>query len=263
MPFQRGLTFVVAVNNRELFTNNFSASPCFRRPHPHQILLQESFSSAGSAYNEALDNARNDLVVFAHQDIYFPEPWLSELQRALEYLDSIDPQWGVLGCFGVGAGGSRYGRVYSAGLGVIGTPIQQPASVQTLDEIVLIVRKSSGLRFDPDLPSFHFYGADICLRAAARGMKSYAIPAFCVHNTQMYAALPQEFYACYRYFKQVWRDCLPVHTSCITVSRFDRELYTRRLREAYITYVRRRRAETTRVANPRAVLEQLAERSRP
>jgi len=263
MPRHTGVTIAVAVNDRELLTNNFSCSPCLRRPHPHQILLQESFSSAGSAYNEALDNARNDLIVFAHQDMYFPDAWFSDVQRAIEYLDVIDPHWGVLGCYGVGVEGSRYGRVYSSGLGLIGTPIEHPTPVQTLDEIVLIVRKSSGLRFDPTLPSFHFYGADICLRAAARGMKSYAIPAFCVHNTQMYAALPPDFYACYRHFKRVWRNCLPVHTSCITVSRFDRELYTMRLREAYITYVRRRRAGSTRVANPREVLERLAQSSRP
>ena len=249
----QNITFAVAVNNRETFQNNFLASPCLRSSRPPQILVQGNYPSAAIAYNDALDRGQNDLVVFAHQDMYFPRPWFSDVQRALEYLDVINPHWGVLGCYGVGVEGSRYGRVYSARVGGYRHTYRLPTPVQTLDEIVLIVRKSSGLRFDPGLPNFHFYGADICLRAAARGMKSYAIPAFCVHNTQMYAGLPPEFYACYRHFKRVWRDCLPVRTSCITVSRFDRELCARRLREAYITYVCRRRAETTRVANPGAV----------
>ena len=69
-------------------------------------------------------------------------------------------------------------------------------AVQTLDEIVLILKKSSGLRFDDSLPHFHFYGTDICLRAAQRGMRSYAISAFCVHNTHQTLVLPEEFYEC-------------------------------------------------------------------
>jgi hypothetical protein len=192
--------------------------------------------------------------------MYFPEGWLSDLERSLAYLERHDPEWGVLGCYGVTAKGMRYGRVYSAGLGVIGTAMEHPEPVQTLDEIVLVLRKSSGLRFDSALPGFHFYGSDICLRAAARGMKSYAVPAFCVHNTQMNPTLPADFYQCYRHFKKQWRRALPVHTSCITVTKFDLPFYARRLREAYIAHIRRTKAGSTRLASPRAVLEGLAER---
>jgi len=56
-------------------------------------------------------------------------------------------------------------------------------TVQTLDEIVLIFRRDSGLSFDETLPHFHFYGTDICMRAAEQGRQCYAISAFCVHNT--------------------------------------------------------------------------------
>ena len=52
------------------------------------------------AYNDAIDKAQNDLIIFAHQDVIFPEQWLPHLERVLQYLEENDPQWGVLGCYG-------------------------------------------------------------------------------------------------------------------------------------------------------------------
>ena len=51
-----------------------------------------------------------------------------------------------------------------------------PAPVATLDELLLIVRRDSGLRFDPDL-GFHLYGADICLQASEQGLAVVALDA--------------------------------------------------------------------------------------
>ena len=188
------ITFAVAVNDEELFENNFMASPCLRRPHSHQIIVQKNFPSAAKAYNEALDKSANDLIVFCHQDIFFRESWLAQLRHWLDYLESRDPNWAVLGCAGATHDGQVRGYVYSPGLGVTGARFDRPAPVQTLDEIVLILRKPSGLRFDDGLPHFHLYDLDICLRAAKRGMKSYAIPAFSIHNAKQGSVLPDEFY---------------------------------------------------------------------
>src|SRR5882762_7125687 len=120
MPDLGAITFVVAVNKREVLENNFLASPCFLKPHSHQMLLQEGFCSAALAYNDAIDKSINDLIVFCHQDIFLPESWLSQLWGALERLKSQDSKWGVLGCSGVTLQGSLRGYVYSSGVGIIG-----------------------------------------------------------------------------------------------------------------------------------------------
>ncbi len=220
-----------------------------------KTLIQSDFASAALAYNDALDKSVTDLVVFAHQDLFFPENWIDRVIDSVNFLNATDPSWGVLGCFGVSAAGTHHGRIYSAGLGTIGTSIDQPTCIQTLDEIVLIMRKSSGLRFDNALSGFHFYGADICMQASERGMRSYAIPAFCVHNTQMPLVLPPEFYQCYWQFKRKWWHRLPIHTSCIKVTKFDRELWLRRLRETYIAHIVKRRPKVTRLADPGSILK--------
>jgi hypothetical protein len=257
-PSTANITFAVAVNNREVFENNFLASPCLRGPCDHQILVQEHFNSAAKAYNSAIDRASHDLIVFAHQDIVLPETWLPELECALNHLEGEDPNWGVLGCYGETLDDNGRGYVYSSGLGIMGKPFERPAAVQTLDEIVLILRKSSGLRFDERLPHFHLYGTDICLRAASMGMKAYAISAFCLHNTHQGLILPKEFYECCRHVKRVWRDCLPIQTTCIRITRFNGPLYRRRLGEFYLR-IRRKEFGGTRVRNPQRLFEELGD----
>jgi hypothetical protein len=250
------ITFVVAMNNREVFENNFLASPCLRGVHAHEILVQEHFDSAPKAYNDALARSSNDLVVFCHQDIYLPEGWLKDLRRALNYLEIHDPNWGVLGCSGMTVDRQHWRYLYSSGLGVSGAPLKHPEPIQTLDEVVLILRRSSGLRFDELLPHFHLYGTDICLQGAKRGMTSYVISAFCIHNTNQPLVLPPEFYQGCDYIRRTWSDCLPIQTCCIRITRSNAPIYRRRLQEFYLRHIRRKEIGGMRVANVRNLFEE-------
>ena len=228
------------MNDEAVFSTNLLASPCFRGSHNHQILAQRNCASATLAYNGAIDAAVNDLIVFCHQDMYFPEAWLGQIRDGLATLDSQDPNWGVVGCGGVTRKGEGRGHLYSSGLGVLGSEVKQPEEVETLDEIVLIFRKSSGLRFDSKLPNFHLYGTDICMRAAKQGMKSYVVSAFCIHNTTQGLVLPAEFYASCDHVRQVWYEMLPIQTTCIRLTKSNFPIYSRKLREFYLRYIRRK-----------------------
>jgi hypothetical protein len=70
----RDITFAAAFNSREVFENNFLASPCLSAPH-HQILARRNFHSAARAYNDAINRSINDLIVFCHQDIFLMHWW--------------------------------------------------------------------------------------------------------------------------------------------------------------------------------------------
>jgi hypothetical protein len=251
------ITFVTATNNDQILTNNLLASPCFLGRHDHEILVQRGFNSAASAYNDAITHSRNDLIVFVHQDVLFPESWLSDLNHALRSLERSDPRWGVLGCYGETVNDNERGYIYSPGIGVLGKPFHSPALVQTLDEIVLIIRKSSGLTFDEKLAHFHFYGADICMAVRERGMNSYAISAICIHNSQQNLVLPPEFYDGWKYIRQKWRKFLPIQTTCARITRSNFHFHARLLHDAYLRHIRHKVIGATRVENGRELLAEV------
>lgn len=252
------VTFVVTKSgNPSTFMNNFAASPCLEGIGANRIIVQEGFSSVGTAYNDAIERAETDLIVFAHQDVYFPRDWLANLSRSLRMLEESDPNWGVLGCSGVNNLGLQAGYLYSVGLGILGEPFERPVAIDTLDEFILILRKSSGLRFDPTHPHFHFYGTDICMSARKQNRRCYAISAFSVHNTS-YGPLSPEFYRCYWHARKKWREYLPIQTTCIRITRWNEDLILRRLKHVCFILLGRNMKALPRLEDPRSVLRHAA-----
>lgn len=213
-------SLVVAVSDEAVLQTTLLASPAI--DSRCQVIRKSGFDCAGSAYNSGLSEATSQIVVFAHQDVYLPEGWTASLARALQTLATSDTNWGVLGVFGVSHGveSKMRGHCYSTGLKrVLGAPFYSPIEARVLDELLLIVRRSSGLKFDDRLPAFHLYGADVCLQASAKGLKSYIIPAFCIHNSNGVRYLPLKYWQAYLYMRRKWWNSLPVLTCCSTISK--------------------------------------------
>lgn len=259
---RHGLTFVVAVNDDKVLQQNLLSSPLFANNDKHQVIEKRGYASAATAYNAAIEEAENDIIVFVHQDVYFPDNWIQELEGALKYLEGTNPSWGVLGCFGSSKdrpGG--VGQVYTTGRGIHGNHIRQPEAIETVDEIVIVIRKSAGLRFDLSLPHFHLYGTDICMLAREMGMACFAIPAFCIHNTNQILNLPKEFFECYYHIKKRWRKFLAIYASCIRISQFDTDLNLQKIRRVYKKLSGKVETAQYRVADPRALIDNLQDPS--
>jgi len=252
-PLHPDVTFVVNRNNLGIFERNFASSPCLEAIGSDRIIVQEGFPSATLSYNEALEKAPTDLVVFVHQDVFLPEGWLTALGESLKALEQSDPNWGVLGGWGVTNAGTQAGFLYSVGLGILGKPFTSPVAIDTLDEYFLVLRKSSGLRFDSTLPHFHLYGTDICMAARRQLKMCYAIPAFAVHNTS-YTPLPPEFFQGYWHIRKRWAAFMPIQTPCIRISRLNQDLIARRLKQAFSWVTGKKFKSTPRIDDPRSVL---------
>jgi hypothetical protein len=213
-------TLISAVNNREVLETCLLASPGIRSAS--DVILEKGHTSAAVAYNAGLAKAGTDLVVFTHQDIYLPDTWPADVQRAIEMLEKTDANWGILGAWGprcLAVGGA--GFIYDGGWArVLGKPFEGGIEVETLDEAVLILRKSSGVKFDLRIPGFHMYGADVCTQARVQFKRCYAIAAFCIHNTSQYRILPWQFWKAYLAMRNKWRCQLPIRTSCIEITRW-------------------------------------------
>ncbi|MEM9347212.1 MAG: glycosyltransferase family A protein [Planctomycetota bacterium] len=132
---------------------------------------------ASEALNAGIEQAQSDWVVLAHQDILYPTGWWGRVTAQLN--SHKGAPIGVAGLVGVDRKGLRHGHVLDAHGHLWSSSL--PESVVSLDEHVLILRKDSGLRFDPELPGFHCYGTDLCLEARSQGFASIAIDAPVIH----------------------------------------------------------------------------------
>ena len=258
MSPDRFFSFVVPVNSESVYQNNFLSSPLFQYTKEYEIVPLYNAPSAAIGYNSVFSKVHNEIVIFCHQDMFFPSDWLKKLNISLDFLEKEDPSWGVLGCYGMTEMGVKTGYIFCNVNKSLGHEFTQPRQVQTLDEIVLIIRADTILRFDPHLPGFHFYGSDICLAARKENRNSYAISAFCFHNSNQLIIFPKEFISGYKYVRKRWERYLPVFATCITIEKSPIPFYFSHYKSIIRCYLQngwKRKIE--RVSNPRKYFEQI------
>jgi hypothetical protein len=222
------LSFVACVSDDSLLKDNLLASPDLVGPgSPHEVILIHDAPSAAAGYTMGRQRAKHEWVVFVHQDVRLLAGWDQTLARQIGEAEQRFGPIGVAGVYGVGEvieslasdkplAAERIGWVVDRGRELRDGP-DLPARVATLDELVLVVRRDSGLQFDPAL-GFHLYGADMCLQARERGLAVVALGALCHHNSRS-VGLPEGFFASAEVFARKWKHRLPVATPCVVVDR--------------------------------------------
>ncbi len=182
--------------------------------------VERNAPSASIAYNRGLDATTAPYVVFVHHDVYLPQGWDNLLRARIAELDAADPHWALLGSFGVGLDGAHLGPVWSSSLGqIVGRVPMAPAPVQSFDELLIVMRRDAGLRWDEGLPGWHMYGTDIVATARAAGRSAYAGALPCIHNDGFHETLGPDYTECYRYMQRKWRADLPLRTPITKISR--------------------------------------------
>ena len=246
---------IVAANSHAVLKSCLLSSPAVQQAS--QIVVQWGFKSAGQAYNDGLKKTRSEIAVFPHQDVYLPSGWDNWLMSSLERLSEIDKSWAVAGVFGMPSENRFVGQVHCTRNGrVVGTSLREPVQAAALDELLLVVRRGSGLCFDENLPGFHLYGTDICLEARRRGLRSYVVPAFCIHNASGWIFLPWAFWQSYFYLRKKWWEQLPITTPCAVIKRTPSPLIKTTALSFYHYCVRRRRLGQ-RVSDPAKLAENI------
>jgi hypothetical protein len=224
-----------AANNPEILTRNLRASPDVANGLlPLSVLW--NCAGASSAYVEAALQTDADYLVFLHQDVYLPSGWLDRLEYAIRQLDAVDQNWAVAGLSGRMRDGTFVAHIWDSGLGFLnGGPFGTPARAASLDELLLVVRRASGVMFDARLPGFHLYGTDIVLTAEASGYTAYVIDAPVIHNARPISkrGLGPDYVEAYRYTARKWRSHLPWPTVIVELTASPLPLLVRRIRNRY------------------------------
>lgn len=184
------ISFITCVNNvdqyRDCVLGSLFKNKTDRLYETIPILNFGNTYSASQALNIGLDQAKSDIIVFCHQDVLFYENWIDLLYERINEVEKRTKKWGVLGTAGINNNNDTIGVVHS-----IKGAIQWESNkrvktypVQTVDEHCMIIRKSSGLRFDEKtFDGWHFYGADLCLSASKDNMINFGILNPLVHDS--------------------------------------------------------------------------------
>ena len=212
------MTIICAVNSEHTLQRDLMASPMVCDDGV-PVFTYRGAKTAGEAYNAGIEATSGEYMIFVHQDVYLPLGWDLDLRRSIQILDDNDVPWAVLGCMGVTRSGVFAGTVWSAGSNrEYDNAIEEPTEVRSLDEVVLVVRRSTGVRFDSALPHFHLYGTDVVLSAARAGYPSFAIHAPVVHNSNQLRGLDEGYRHAFGYMCDKWSDELPVRTPVCMLS---------------------------------------------
>jgi hypothetical protein len=166
------------VNDRAQFEACQASLRCDAQPFPAWVSIEPNAKgwNAARALNHGIEQIDAEWIVCVHQDVLFPAGFWQRLNSQLAALGEDVAIAGLVGC-------DRNGRFR----GHIVDPNGHcywpslPRDVLTVDEVLIAVRKSCGLRFDEDVPGFHCYGADLCFQADARGLRAVAVDAPLVH----------------------------------------------------------------------------------
>jgi hypothetical protein len=235
------VTIAAAVNDHAVLEACLRRSPDVAGD-PAAFRIYEGFPSAARAYNRALEEADSDIVVLVHQDVYLPAGFLARLKENLARLAALDPDWAVAGVIGVGEAGGVVGETWSSGLQqLVGEKVAAPTPVVSMDEVLLVVRRAAGVRFDETMPGFHLYAADFVLAARQAGHGAYVIDLPIIHHSRPVVRLDAGYRRAYRFMQRKWRAQLPVPNLVCPIDRSSVPLLVRDARLRWLNRGQRAR----------------------
>lgn len=209
---------ISAVNNEQVLAACLASSPDIANGTLPLTTVRNA-SSMANAYNEGLARTSRPICLLAHQDVYLPEGFLGRAIERLQALEKSHPDWMVAGPYGVRKDGRHVGRVWDVNMGrELGGSGFPPTAIESLDELLLVLKRQPGFEFDRQLPHFHFYGTDLVQTAWAMGKSAWAVELPVVHNNQPWSSLGGGYVEGYRYARRKWRHRLPLFTTICELS---------------------------------------------
>ena len=212
------ISFVTCVNNMTQY-RNYVVGSLFKNKtgKTYEVIPVLNFDnphSAAGALNIGIEKARGDIVVLCHQDVLFYENWVEMLFERITEVETRTKKWGVLGTAGISKRDDTIGVVHNmkGNLQWQSSKRAKVYPVQTVDEHCMVIRKSSGLKFDAKtFDGFHFYGPDICLTALSQGFMNFGILCPLVHDSASGSLVSgkREFMRLLNALAKKWRETFP------------------------------------------------------
>ena len=210
-----GVTVVCVYNDPEVLQNCLRRSiEAYSGDHEVELVAVDNthreFTSAGAALNHGARLAQQELLVFAHQDVYLHSiDLLVSRGRVL-----ASSQWGLLGANGFTGDGNSVGRMRDRVL-VIGAPAATPVEVDSVDEVLFMVLREVILQYplteDP-LLAWHAYAVEYGLRMRQLAKRVGAVDLAITHNSLTINL--DKLDEAHEYVGKLYPDFRPIQTTC-------------------------------------------------
>lgn len=249
---------IICVYNNTKILNDFLLKSLKNQNSNYELMLVDNrdnkYDSAAEALNYGGSKAKNDLIIFIHQDVsLLSNEWLSRAENILNKVNNLGSagiagmkdikynlflKVGYVPCeIGIGSVYHHYDR----------TPwncnktFRHPVVTQTLDEHLLIIPRIVFNKYPFDkktCDSWHLYAVDYCLSLKNKNLCSYVIPLSTWHlstgildqpyyNTlnkifKKHSSFNKIFTTCGCWYTSLFRNILVLSMMCIKseISRF-------------------------------------------
>jgi hypothetical protein len=189
-----------------------------------ELLITENNGekSLTEVYNDALNKAKNDIIVFCHDDLIFNTPYWGK--KLIKHFNR-NPKYGIIGVAGTNnlidgtwwsIKKSMHGIVnHTDGFNKWASVYSQPQGnkikeMVVLDGLFLAVDKSKlkHKEFDPTFKGFHFYDLPICLNNHILGVKVGLITDIRLTHLSV-GQVNEQWYDNKTLFESKYKDLLP------------------------------------------------------
>lgn len=193
------ISIVCVFNDKDLLSNYLLKSLNLQSSVHETIFVDNTngkFKSAAEALNYGGQKAKNEYIMFVHQDMDLVSPnWLKDAEELIKSLENL----GIAGV--AGKAKNRWWAITNIEDGIPPRrispyQINSPVKVQTLDECLLIIPKKvfQIIKFDDEVcDDWHLYGVDYCLNVKKAGYDAYVLPLFAYHRSKAYS-LSKKYY---------------------------------------------------------------------
>ena len=174
-----------------------------------------AYPSAGAALNHGASLAKNNVVVFVHQDVFLHS--LTALMEAAGQI--LTGGFGLLGAVGIGSDGRIIGRVRDRVV-LLGDAVRCPTDVDSVDEVLFMAPRSQLLRYplteSRDM-AWHAYAVEYGLRMRKQGLRTGVADIPLTHNSL--STNTARLGEAHQAIAALYADLLPVRTTCGVIDR--------------------------------------------
>ena len=146
----------------------------------HTIKMPTSATNGLNKLLDVIEVEGAEVAILTHQDMYYRNGWLEQVD---EQLNLLPEDWIVAGVVGKDIEGRYVGKFHD-----MRTPshfnrkdITYPSPAICVDECCIIINMKKGFRFDETLDGFDLYGTMAICLAWEMGGSAWVIDAFCEH----------------------------------------------------------------------------------